>query len=191
MLENTWWGNPRSIEEFICLQSQNQAKVLDQIILDEKFKEIDDKVEELLANYREDKESAATDMLQNIDDITKMLATQWVFYREFMELCNGWLLAERVSCTENIANTEAALRIRGWSENASCRALVQTKLDIYKQVAIDIQKINKSEVHRDDRQEYEQEQRWKYGELLQIMLDIIGFLERLYNWLTHYTRNPL
>lgn len=184
------WGNPRSIEDFICLQSQDQAKVLDQIILDAKFREIDDKVEELLDAYKNDKESSVTDLNRNIDDITKMLWIEWVFYKEFSALCNGWLLAERVSCTEKISNTEAGIRIRGSSQNQGCIELVKNKLDIYYRVAADIQKINKSEVLRDERQEYVQEERTKYDALLQLMLDIIWFLERLYSGLTHFTPNP-
>jgi len=186
------WGNPRSIEDFICLQSQDQAKVLDQIILDTKFREIDDKAEALLDAYKNDKESSVTDLNRNLDDIYKMISG-WgngIFYTEFMALCNGWILAERIKCTEEIANTDAALRLKQWSQNASCKALVETKLDIYRQVAIDLQKVNKSEVNRDTRQKYEQEERTKYDALLQLMLDIIGFLERLYSWLTHYTPNP-
>lgn len=189
MQANQGW-NPRSIEDFVCLQSQDQSKVLDQIILDETFREIDDRVESFLYRLSEDKESSVTNLNENIDDITKNLGIEGVFYKEYKALCDGWILAERISCTEKISNVEGWARIKNAPQNEGCIELVKNKLDIYYRVAADIQKLNKSDVHRDNRQEYEQEQRTKYDGLLQLMLDIIAFLERLYSWLTHYTPNP-
>lgn len=184
-------GTARGIEDFVCLQSQDQAKVLDQIILDEKFKEIDEEVEAFLERLDSDKESAVTSLNENIDAISNNLAVEGVFYKQYKALCNGWILAERLSCTEKISNSEAALRIKNAPQNQTCIALVKTKLDIYSKVAADIQKLNKSAVLQDNKQEYWQELRTKYDGLLQIMLDIIWYLERLYNGLTHYTPNPL
>jgi len=184
------WGNPRSIEDFVCLQSQNQAKVLDQIILDEKFSEIQERKLELLYKFQDDKESSVIDFNRNNDDIFNMFGIEGVFYKEYKALCNGWILAERITCTEKISNVEAANRLRWAPESQLCLEMARTHIDIYRQVAIDIQKNNKSDVLRDQRQEYFQGERSKYDALLQLMLDIVWFLERLANWLTHFTPNP-
>jgi hypothetical protein len=69
-------GSARSITEFSCLQSNNAEAILDQIILDVKFREVDDEVEAFLDALDQDKEPAATDTNRVIDDITKNLLAE-------------------------------------------------------------------------------------------------------------------
>ena len=131
-----------------------------------------------------------TDQNRLIDDITKNFWRQWVYYKQYKSLCDSGILAERVSCTEKIANTDAGRRIRWSAMTQWCMALVNTHLDIYTQVAYDILKLNKSAVNQDNKQEYEQEERTKYDEVLSLMLDIVWHMWRLARWVTHWTPFP-
>ncbi len=181
-------GNARSIENFSCLQSTDPARILDQIILDVKFREIQEKSLEFLVRLKKDKEAVIKDQNRIIDDVTKNFWKQWVYYKEYQKLCKGWILAERISCTEKIANPEAGLRIKWSNLTESCMRLANTNLDIYTQVAYDTLKLNKSQIHEDNKKKYMQKERKKYDGILNLMLDIVGHMWRLARWLTHYTQ---
>ncbi len=184
-------GTTRSIENFSCLQSTNAGEILDQIILDVKFREIQEKQLDFIKKLKKDKEASVKDTNRIIDDITKNFAVQWVYYKEYKALCDSWILAERLSCTGKISNTDVWRRIR-WSDlNKACMSLAKTQLDIYTQVAYDTVKLNKSAVHQDNKQKYEQEQRTKYDKLLSLMFEIIGHMWRLARGVTHWTPYPL
>ena len=92
-------GSSRSIEEFVCLQSNNREAVLDQIILDVKFREIDEEIISFLDALKADKEAAANDTNRVIDDITKNLLKEGVYYKDYKKLCNNGILAERAKCS--------------------------------------------------------------------------------------------
>lgn len=181
-------GSSRTIEDFACIASNDYNVILDQIILDEKFEEIQDKQLSFLAWLLGDKEKALTEPLRIIDDVTKNFAPEWVFSKEYQELCNGWLLAERLSCTDPISNTAAGERIADWGLKSECMQLANSNLETYSQVAYDIMKKNKSEVLQDKTKEYFQQENTKYDEILSTMGQIIGHTERINP--THYVDNP-
>jgi hypothetical protein len=183
-------GSARSITEFSCLQSNNAEAILDQIILDVKFREVDDEVEAFLDALDQDKEPAATDTNRVIDDITKNLLAEWVFYDDYKKLCNGWILAERAKCNA-VPITTAWERVKDSDLKSECMALVNNKLDIYAQVAYDITKLNKAQVLQDQyKKDIVQVMRGKFDELLSLMTDIVWFMWRLARWVTHWTGNP-
>ena len=182
-------GSSRSITDFACMASNDPELSLDQIILDEKFKEIQDEQLAFLQWLEADKESALTDPLRIIDDITKNFGPEWVYYKQYKELCNGWILSERLTCTWNIPLVPAGNRIADWGLEGECMELANTNLNIYSLVAYDITKLNKSEVINDNHKEYFQQERTKYDEMLSIMWQILWNTERINP--THYTENPI
>lgn len=184
-------GTTRSIKDFICLQSNDSEAILDQIILDVKFQEIDDEVMQYLEQLESDKGFAAHETNEAIDDTTNNLSIEGVYYKKYKDLCNGWILAERVTCTGSIPVTPAWERIKGSFASRECMNLVNNKLDIYLWVADNVLKLNKNEVLQDGHKEYVQKEREKYDELLNTMLNIIGHAGRLARWLTHTTKHPL
>jgi len=179
-------GSTRSIKDFICLQSNRDEDILDQIILDVEFKKIDDEVESFLDALWEDKEKAATDTNRVIDDISKNLLPEWVFHKRYKALCNNWILAKRLSCKSPIANTAAGNRIK-WSDTSdACLTLVGNKLDIYAQVAFDTTKLNKAEVLRDQyKEDIVQKTRDKFDKLISLMVEIVWHMWRLARGITH------
>ena len=184
-------GNTRSIDDFVCLQSQNWEAILDQIILDETFQEIDEEVYEYLEDLSEDKEHIIDEPNRAIDDITKNLSVEGDYYKEYVKLCQRGILAERTSCTGSVPNIAAWPRLQGSDMGRECIALVKNKLDIYTKVADGLVKLNKSEVIQDDHKDYVQQERTKYDELLNDMNMIVGSMGRLARWVTHWTPNPL
>jgi len=72
-------GSARSIEDFICKETSDQEQMLLQIILDDKFKEIDEEAEAYLEQLEQSKEEYFWDeptknFLSAIDDINKNFA---------------------------------------------------------------------------------------------------------------------
>lgn len=185
-------GNTRGITDFVCIQSQSNEDVLDQIILDSTFGEIDDEIESFLDALSKDKEASAHDTNRIIDDITKNLGIEWVYYKKYKELCNWWILAERATCWK-IGNNIAGARISDRSFQSSCLGLVENKMDIYSQAAYDTVKVNKWDVLRDQyKQDIVQVQRDRYSALISpLMTDIVGHMGRLARWVTHWTPHPL
>jgi hypothetical protein len=55
----------------VCLQSADWEAILDQIILDVEFQEIDDEIYDYLDRLSKDKELPVNDPNRAIDDITK------------------------------------------------------------------------------------------------------------------------
>ena len=101
----------------------------------------------------------------------------------------GEILTADCDCVDSAAN------INIWAfldKNSTwrCEALFESKLDIYKQVAYDILKLNKLAIRQDDRKDYVIQEREKYSWILQTMLGILGYMERIVNgWVTK-TKNP-
>lgn len=184
-------GASRTIEDFVCISSNKDEDILDQIILDIEFRKIDDEIEGFLDSLDQDKEASATDSNTVINDIATNLLPEWIYYRQFKSLCNWWLLAKRAECTWSIPNITAGNRLANPWWESDCMALVENKLNIYSQVAYDIIKINKSDVREDRLQEWVvQKIRTKYDELIDIMTTIIWNIWRLARWITHWTPDP-
>lgn len=181
-------GNPRSITNFECVASNDSSLILDQIIIDEKFQEIQDDQLAFLDGLEADKESALIDPLRVIDDITKSFRSEWVFYNRYKELCNWKILEERLSCMDPISIVWAGNRIADWGLNGECMEMANTHLSIYSLVAYDSLNNNKSEVMNDNHKKYFQQERTKYDELISTMWQILGNTERINP--THFTENP-
>lgn len=186
----------RSMTDPLCSPNPDAESILDQIILDVRFREIDEQAKQYLVQLEADKDkyfwaNAEEWVLRAIDDITKNFGVQWVYYKQYKELCDGGILAERATCTKKIPNPAAALRIKESQNATSCMNLVHFKLDVFTNVAYTQLKLNKSAVNTDAHQEYVQQERTKYGTLLSMMQTILGYIGRLSQWVTHWTPQPL
>ena len=179
--------NGRSIQDFICIDRAGEwQEVLAQIILDEKFKEIDNEIETYIEKLEQSKEEyfwseASRSFLDAIDDIQDGFPKEWYYWRKYEQLCHGWILSELLKCVGKITNTQASEFLWG-TTTVSCMTLMETKLSLYKQVSYDILKLNKIQVRKDERKQYVQQERTKYDRLLDMMRNIIGYMERILNW---------
>lgn len=188
---NLQW-NSRSITDYVCIDSQSKSEILDQIILDTLFSQVDDKIEDFLLQV----EASVVESVENttviIDKISKKLWRDWEFHRELWEICNGGILKEKTSFYKSMPIGYAALGISDWLQDTwVCMSLVETKLDIASRVAFDIIKVNKWKYLADSRKSYQIEQRKKYNELLDLMRDIWWYCLRLAQGVSHWTPYPL
>lgn len=188
-------GSARSIEDFVCLdRAGNWQEVLAQIILDEKFSEIDEEIEDYISRLEESKceyfgPGASQNFLRAVDDIEKNFPKYGYYWNKYEELCKTGILSELAECTDGVINQEASNYLWG-TEKSSCLTLVEVKLYQVRQVGYDLLKLNKSECRQDEHKKYVQEERTKYSELLDLMRNILGYLERMVNgWVTK-TQNP-
>lgn len=184
----------RSIKDFVCIDSQDWQKILFQIILDEKFKEIDEEIEEYMEKLEESKweyfwDTANKSFLAAVDDINSNFPENGHYWGRYKQICYSGVLEEAGKCTDSIKNTEVSKYIL-WNTWAACLSLIKTKLSVYEQISYDVLKLNKVKVRKDERKKFVQQERTKYNALLDMMRDIIGYIERMANgWVTK-TPNP-
>ena len=188
-------GTARSIDDFICIESRWWwEEMLQQIILDEKFKEIDEEAEDYLEKLEKDKEAyfwetPKASFLEALDDINANFAQYEYYWQKYNEICTKTVLEEFLECTDSIANINVPDFIDG-IESWVCISMMETKLEVYKQVAYDTLKLNRLAARQDDRKQYVIEEREKYSWVMQIMLNILWYMERIVNgWVTK-TKNP-
>jgi len=191
---NLLWS-ARSIEDFICIdRAGNWQEVLSQIILDEKFSEIDEEIEDYITRLEESKCEyfgpwASENFLRAVDDIEKNFPKYGHYWNQYKELCEIGILTDLAECTGGVVNPEVASYL--WEDkNNACFTLTETKLYHYRQVGYDLLKLNKSQCRQDEHKKYVQKERDKYNGLLDLMRDIIGFLERMVNGWVSKTKNP-
>jgi len=205
-IENQWQA--RTIKDFICLERDIKNKkwenikrpfwvILSQIILDEKFKEIQNEILEWMKKLSESKgenfcATATESGLKAIDDIYKNFPEEWYYWGKFKTLCEWWeILTEIAKCTWGVPNIEAKNFL--WNGGVSSNKCMQDAavfLSISRQVAKDTLKLNKIQCRKDSRKKHFQEERTKYDAIVDTMRVIIGHLERMLNgWVTK-TPNP-
>jgi len=127
----------------VCLQSADWEAILDQIILDVEFQEIDDEIYDYLDRLSKDKELPVNDPNRAIDDITKAFGLECTYYKQYKEHSTARIMAKRAECTGNIPITTAGMRIRGSDMTQECINLVKNKLNIYMEVADGTLRLNK------------------------------------------------
>ena len=187
-------GTARSIEDFVCLdRAGNWQEVLTQIVLDEKFGEIDEEIEDYITQLEESKceyfwPGASESFLKAVDDIEKNFPKYGYYWNKYKDLCEKGILEEVAECGDGIVNLEAANYLWG-SERTACFNLVEVKLVQARQVSYNLLKLNKSQCRQDEHKKYVQQEREKYNWVLDLVRDILWYLERMVNgWVTK-TRN--
>ncbi len=177
----------RAIEDFICINSFNQIEIAWQIILDKEFKKNDKEIEKYLKWLEDNKSyyfwpSSKESFLKAVDDIEEKFSVWWEYWKKYAELCdptnNKSILSKTFDCFENwVPNTQAQ---KYFFTQTECSVLVATKLEIYKQVAYDILKLNKNQVKKDEIKKYTWNQRTKYDKLLEIVMVNMWYMERIW-----------
>lgn len=185
--------NPRSIEDFVCINSSDKYEIMPQIVLDKEFKKIDKEVESYLKKLEDNKseffgQSASRSLVEWIDEIETKF---WIysddsFWKKYMELCWTWIIAKTVACFWSIPNID----IKDYFKTENCKALVLTKLEVFKSVSYDILKLNKSQVDKDEKKKNTQKRRGKYDKLLEIIMVNIWYIERIWKKWPSKTKNP-
>ena len=191
--ENKWW-DPLSIENFVCISSKNNEEIAYQVVLDLMFKEIDNEIENYLFQLEEDKdycfwEKSQEGYIKCLDDIYDKFEELWEYHEKYKELCN-WKIIEETMKFFWWKTSIAAWKDFIYGNEGSCNSLIKTKLSINKYVAINVLKLNKDQVRKDERKEYVQKERIKYDNLLEQIMINLRFLERIWLKTPSFTKNP-
>ena len=174
--------NPNLFTAFVCLQSNNTEEITYQIVLDNKFREIDDKIEEYLLELELKKKS----YLEWVQEIYNNFSKNWKYYEKYLNMCKRDILYESVAC---LWWKTSIFTSKDFFPESTCMNLANSKLGIYKQVAIDIIKTNKHEVRQNERKIYNQKQRWMYDEVLDMFRINLSYMERMWRKWTSKTKN--
>jgi len=195
---NKPWASswPLSIKDFLCIQSNDKEKITYQIILDDKFKKVDKKIENYLSKLEKEKwryfwSQKVESPLIWINDIYKKLSSPlWEYWKEYYDLCDAWnsgsISTESIDFLWWSANIKAA---KWFFANSTCMNLAVSKLWVYRQVASDILKSNKHEARKDDRKKHTQAQKTKYDQIKDLFMINLWYLERIWSKVVEKTRN--
>jgi len=134
-------------------------------------------------------ETPKASFLEALDDINANFAQYEYYWKQYHDVCTKEVLKEFVECTDSIANINVPDFIQG-IDSGVCISMMETKLEVYKQVAYDTLKLNRLAARQDDRKEYVIEEREKYSSVMQIMLNILWYMERIVNGWATKTKNP-
>lgn len=191
---NKSW-NPRSIEDFICISSNDKYEILPQIILDEEFKKIDKQVESYITKLETNKneffwEWASRSLVEWIDEIESKFSKSddESFWKKYMDFCWIQIVTKTVECFWSTPSID----IKDYfdeDKDQSCKALVSTKLEVFKSVSYDVLKLNKSQVAKDEKKKNTQKRREKYDKLLEIIMVNVWYMERIWKKWPSKTKN--
>lgn len=180
-------GSTRTIEDFVCLPSKNNFEIMSQIILDKEFKKIDKEVDEYFESLEDNKsyyfwKNSKEPFTNAIDLIESKFDIYGEFWKKYTAVCSStsqdWVLQKTLSCFGwAIPSNESTWY---FLSDTFCKNLITTKLEVNKQVAYDVLKLNKHQIKQDEDKLYMQNERNKYDKLLEIVMVNVGYLERIW-----------
>ena len=177
--------NKRAIEDFLCVAWWEQY-VAYQILLDEKFKEIDAEIEKYIWQLEEDKSfyfwiDKSENYLDAVQKIINKYSPSGEFWIQYTLVCS-WLAKEVIGEFGSLETANAAIMLVNTDLNSKnpCEQLADQKLAIYKQVSYDILLLNKLQISKDEKKLYVQEQRSRYDGLLSKFQVNIWYVERIW-----------
>jgi len=181
-------GTTREIDDFVCIASSEEYNVLGQIILDKKFKDIDKEIEEYIFKLEEAKDyyfgqNAQKPFLDGLDDINELFKVGGVWYNQYMKICDinskDGVIHAMGQCMKDGTLPDVATASY-FTGDTVCEALVKQKLRIAENIAHIMLPLNKIQVQKDENKKHQQKERDQYDKLLQVMMENIGYIERVW-----------
>ncbi|MBW7954691.1 hypothetical protein H3C61_02675 [Candidatus Gracilibacteria bacterium] len=182
-------GTTRSIEDFVCIASNNYFEIMSQIILDKDFKKIDKDVDTFFKNLQENKnyyfgKDAKEPFTNGIDLLEDKFSIYGEFGEKYIKHCkvgddnNDSILKKTIDCFGGTIPAKESIPY--FLQESSCKSFISSKLEINKQIGYDILKLNKAQIKKDEDKTYMQKERNKYDKLLEIIMVNVGYLERIW-----------
>ncbi len=180
-------GSTRTIEDFVCLASSNYFEIMAQIILDKEFKKIDKEVDTYFKNLEDNKsyyfgKDSKEPFTNAIDVIEDKFDIYGEFGMKYLWVCGAtseaWVLQQTINCFGWSIPADESTKY--FLSDTSCKNLILTKLEVNKQVAYDVLKLNKHQIKKDEDKTHMQRERNKYDKLLEIIMVNVGYLERIW-----------
>ena len=179
---------PRSITDFICIKWSLDERIY-QIVLDEKFKELDKDINKYLTDLETNKsfyfwKDAQKSYIEWVDEIERNFAIHWKYWKKYKKLCwTEWILQDVITCSDDKSTPN--ILSKGYLDNGDkdnpwvCMNLAITQLYIAKAVAFNILHLNKQQVKDDEHKIYVKQERKKYDELIDSMNINTSYLDRI------------
>ena len=182
-LENQ--DSPRVIEDFICIQ-WSPEKVAYQIILDDKFKELDKELDIYLKALEDSKgyyfgADKKENYIEATNDIEKYIWRYGYFETQYKNLCKNTgeesIINEVLKCFDDDTTVDKSHEFLRWWD---CEKIYRTKLAISRDAAYNTLKLNKQQISKDSHKVFAQQLREQFDELLDILRVNIGYIERIW-----------
>ncbi len=172
--------SPRTIEEFLCIEWPAEQKAY-QVILDQRFNEIDEEIETYLEGLEQAKSkyfwhSRTEHHVDGILEIHNRFAPHGDYASRYQAICWVELIAETQLCLWGDVSINASV---DFFRSSTCGSLIETKLNIYKQVAYDILYLNKSDIRSDESLLFTTQERTQYDTLIDLFNINLGYIERM------------
>jgi len=207
LLGSPWSTNPKKIKDFTCIyvNNDNIDYMIYQIVLDKKFKEIDERVEKYLEYLESQKQATASSeesMFEITSDVAKKFKIWWVFWTQYYWVCDAKnensAMKETVACFDNKdGSSSSPLLKRVFTDddptdetNSPCVELTKTKLGIYEKVAYNILKVNKWQTRRDNRASRRKTHRERYDKLFELVRICLRYIDSIARKWPSKERNP-
>ena len=181
--------------DFLCRESNNGEEVLYNIILDKKFKIIDEEINKELKAIEENKNyyfwaDKKKSFMDWVDMIEKRFWVYGHYYNQYYNSCDE-ILVEWEECIEEKTKVGANIAdLIEITDKSNCIKLAELKLNIRRSVAYDVLLLNKQAVRRDEMKKYEQIQRWKYDMVFDLMITNLWYWARMAQKWPSKTKNP-
>jgi len=146
---------PLTIEDFVCISADTEYMTY-QIVLDMKFKEVDEEIDEILKSMNKNKDyyfwpDKEKHYLFWVDSIEYEFSKYWNYWNKYNKICTEEIVVETISCLWWKTSNK---KVKDFLSDKSCINLAETKLEMYRWVAYDILKINKADVMANIKKEY-------------------------------------
>ncbi len=106
---------------------------------------------------------------------------QGYFGKKYLSWCQAKspksIISESLKCANGAFNMN---NISSFFNETTCTNLVQTKLEIYKEVSFQILKLNKNQIKKDTYKTVMQDQRGKYDRLIDMINVNLSFIEKIW-----------
>jgi len=172
----------REITDFVCISGSAETRAY-QIILDERFQEIDEQIETYISDLEKNKsyyfwKDKQKNYIEGVENMIHIFQKDGEYGKMYYDVCSG-LQEEVIGCIPPSTQINEAKDYYGWSSTV-CTRLAKHKLEIYKVLSYDLLLLNKLQVSKDEKKMYVQEERMKYDNLLTKFMVNIGYVERIW-----------
>lgn len=203
------WDHEK-VTSTICLNLKSDFRRAYQIILDDKFRNVDFKAWVYLRDLEEDKMKFLNDIptdvnktpLDWIDEIIAMFSHTGPFYREYNYYCWGAGTGDVLNETRILPETFACVKQASLhdfkdlamtddpKQKSLCQQLAEKKIEIYKSVALKTLIVNKAQVRKDQRKIYHTSKKEAYDQLISKFTINLRYIDTIAKWWPSKTEKP-
>jgi len=189
---NKSW-EPLAIKDFLCVSEIDDEKMIYNLILDDKFKEIDEEANLYLDFLENDKTrffwpDQKEPFLRWVDEVVEAFWKDWTYYNHYKNQLVS-IRAETVACLPK-AKTSIDEIESYFLNSGLLDSMINDKNSTRLLVANDILSLNKQQIRKDSSKEYMQQKRTMIESLSNIFMVNLGYLMRImFKWASK-TKNP-